>query len=770
MQVKQSVTVQVPVTRTVNETVKGEKGQETQVQKTITEMKEQTQEVTVDVPDAPVTNKDQFVDQQMGQYKNLNAERQTQERTELEKIYDQADKSADGKIDTSEFNALVAGLAEHKVDADARQTLDNASISKPDDTSPQTYERSKSSNERELLKAEAALANLPANDPQRASYETKVKQLQADFKANYGDREAPVQEQQEAATTPEAKTHAVAAGDTLGRIARENNVTLDELKKANPELFQNGKDSAGRRRTTGGDLIYPGDQIKIPGKTPAETPEAKQAKEAIDAAAKGVSPDRPTGGSPDRIDEQKQRDQKTVADAKEALGKIPADDPQRAAYEQKVQDLEATVGKKWMTDAVGQVATQAEQQINALTENPPSATDRKANEETAKQLDAALAQIPEGTPGRESFAKKVEDFKQGFENQVKEAEGVQYLQQNFDQVSGGDGKVSREDLEKNMPDGPAKEALIKNFDVLKFGTIESGEDAWTNLSKGDVDRLAGAMGGGKTLQGVTEELAAGNSQAKEALENVGKQEVAQQVEQTTAAVEAAISQKAGHPVKVEWADDMSDQDKLRQLEMLQKMANDPSYDNTWKQYDKVELDVYESKRDSGDPNNLDGYVEEKGKTLKINQPGNSELTDVEFDKQVRAMEQLRDKHNATAGAADLEQQLEKTLTEKAGHPVSIDFEEGTSTADRMAQLNALKGMLADPGLDQVWAYYDKVQFNTFEDRRDSGDRNNLTDYVQTDNRTLKINNAGKDGITDVETDKQRRALEHLRDNGKPYGK
>lgn len=774
MRVKQSITVQVPVTRTVTETVKGENGQETQVTKSITEMKEQQQEIEVDVPDAPEPTKDQFVNQQMDQFKALNAERQAQERAALEQLYDQADKSKNGKIDTDELNSLVMGLAEHQVDADARQTLESTSIGEADDTTPRTYENSKRSNEQKLLDAEAALANLPADDPKRTEYEAKVQQLQADFKAEFGERTAPLQEQ-EAPAAQQTKTHTVASGDTLGRIARENDVTLEELKAANPQLFQNGKDDNGLRRTSGGDLIYPGDAIKIPTKAPAETPEAKKAKEEIDTLAEGVSPDRPTSGTPDRIDEQRQRDQKAVTDARAALAKIPAGDPQRAEYERKVQDLEATVGKKWMTDAAGQIATQAERQINELTEKPPSETDRAANEATAKKLDAALAQIPEGTPGREAFAQKVEDYKKTVEGQQAEAEGVTYLQQNFDQVSGGDGKVSKEDLEANMPDGPAKEALIKHFEVLKFGTVESGDDAWKNLNKGDVDRLAGAVGGGKTVQGVSEELAAGNTEAKEALDEVGKQETAQNVERATAEVEAALGQKAGHPVQVEWADDMSDADKLRQLAMLQKMANDPSYDNTWKNYDKIELDVYESRTDSGDRNNLDGYVEEKGQTLKINQPGNgwgggSDLTDVELDKQLRAMEQLRDKHNATAGAAELETQLEKVLGEKAGHPVEIRFEDDMSSEDRLKELNHLQGMLEDPAMDRVWAYYDQVEFNTFEDRRDSGDRDNLTDYVQVDSRTLKINNAGKDGITDVELDKQRRALEHLRDNGKPYGK
>lgn len=356
-----------------------------------------------------------------------------------------------------------------------------------------------------------------------------------------------------------------------------------------------------------------------------------------------------------------------------------------------------------------------------------------------------------------------------------ETEGVTFLQQNFDQVAGGDGRVSKEDLQKNMPEGPAKDALLKHFDVIKFGTVEQGAEAWQNLSKGDVDRLSGAMAGGKSVASYSQELAKDNPAAKEALDEVGKQEAAQHFDKTKAEAEAAISQKAGHPVKIEWADDMSQGDKLRQLDMLKRMASDSSYDNTWKKFDRIELDVLESKSDSGDPNNLKGYVEEKGKTLKINQPGNgwgggSDLTDVELDKQVRAMEQVRDKANRETSVGDLKNQVGEALSKKAGHPVQVGFDSNMSPEDQLKQLNHLKGMLEDPAFDKVWAYYDKVEFNTFKDRRDSGDPNNLTDYVQVDARTLKLNNASNDGLTDAEMTKQRRAVEHLRDNGKPYGK
>jgi hypothetical protein len=58
----------------------------------------------------------------------------------------------------------------------------------------------------------------------------------------------------------------VKGGDTLGKIAAENGVTLQQLKDANPDLFKNGKDADGKNRRADGGLIYPGDKVKIPGK------------------------------------------------------------------------------------------------------------------------------------------------------------------------------------------------------------------------------------------------------------------------------------------------------------------------------------------------------------------------------------------------------------------------------------------------------------------------------------------------------------------------
>ncbi|MNK69653.1 LysM domain protein [compost metagenome] len=203
----------------------------------------------------------------------------------------------------------------------------------------------------------------------------------------------------------ETKTVTVKPGDTLSKIARENGVTLNQLKEANPNLFKDGKDSGGKTRSAGGNLIYPGDQVQIPqkpsptasdktsetektekkdkaeetkkpeetGKTEKqdkpkesekakdsektqetdktketekadETPaqqEIKKAKETIDGAKiEEITPEALETMTLDDLAAIQVKDSKTVEEAKAALPAIPTDDPQRAEYEGKVQELE----------------------------------------------------------------------------------------------------------------------------------------------------------------------------------------------------------------------------------------------------------------------------------------------------------------------------------------------------------------------------------------------------------------------------------------------
>ncbi len=186
----------------------------------------------------------------------------------------------------------------------------------------------------------------------------------------------------------QTKTVTVKPGDTLSKIARENGVSLAELKEANPHLFQDGKDDAGKKRSSSGGLIYPGDQVVIPQKpAPEEKPKTEEsekteekpktektekteetgkteeseeskpedavakAKETIDSAKiKEITPadlERMTAEDLQAIMDQ---DTKTVGDAKAALEQIPADDPQRADYEKKVKALETQYNEAYGVD------------------------------------------------------------------------------------------------------------------------------------------------------------------------------------------------------------------------------------------------------------------------------------------------------------------------------------------------------------------------------------------------------------------------------------
>lgn len=80
------------------------------------------------------------------------------------------------------------------------------------------------------------------------------------------------------------RTHAVVAGDTLGRIATDNGLTLGALLAANPQLGA----AAGRHP----DRIFPGDAVRIPGAAgPWASPQAE-------APSSSTSPAPPVVGAP----------------------------------------------------------------------------------------------------------------------------------------------------------------------------------------------------------------------------------------------------------------------------------------------------------------------------------------------------------------------------------------------------------------------------------------------------------------------------------------
>ncbi|MBO9539824.1 LysM peptidoglycan-binding domain-containing protein [bacterium] len=683
--------------------------------------------VEVVAPEKPKTEdkaiaKGDFVDQQLAQAKNLNADQKVKEKAAFEQIFDKADKDVSGKIDLSEFDSLVKGIAVHQLDNEAKAVLDGTTIAEPNEKAlmkgdQAAIEQAKKVNEEALAKAETAIANIPKDDPERGTYEKRLQELQSSFKGIYGDRANPPQDagktwggpdskrdlnfghdekpdangtpqltrmsstgkllwadsdtavtsdqwanmpkaqqekilssvpedQREALNAsmatgdaskaktsgPATETVTVKAGDTLSKIARANGVTLDEIKQANPDLFQDGKDATGKRRTSGGALIYPGDQITIPGK----------AQEAAPAAS---APEEEATVTESKPEETAPKPSEQAAHGYELL-------------EAATKDPEAA--KKW--------SAQDKADVVAYTREVGAEQMAVANDKT------------------KSVSERVEA--------IQQAEGtIQVLAQVADAAG--------------LPE-VAKEAQ------MMYGELKVDDGL--------------------------------------------KQVVADQVKAT----QEKAGKVAGHAVDIRFDGNLAPLDQLKQLEVLDKQLDDPNNAALWKGYNAIEFNTYTSATNSKDPNNLSRFVESDGKVLKINNASDDGLTASEIDKQSRAIAQAGAEAKVEAHTASVEEQLSK----KAGHPVKVDFNDKLSAEDREKELALLDGMLQDSRYDAVWQKFSTVEFNTYESAKNSEDPDNLSHFVETSGKTLKINNAAKDGITASELDKQQRAMEYYRDRGR----
>jgi hypothetical protein len=147
------------------------------------------------------------------------------------------------------------------------------------------------------------------------------------------------------------ETLKIKSGDTLGSLVAKYQVSYDQLKELNPEIFKEGKDAQGRKRANDGHWIYPGDVIRLrtasaakpatpPVTTPAPTPTAtattangkvvEAAKAAINEAA--IIPATASNG--------RELSEQVLSKAQEMLKLIPASDPARSQFEGKVSRLE----------------------------------------------------------------------------------------------------------------------------------------------------------------------------------------------------------------------------------------------------------------------------------------------------------------------------------------------------------------------------------------------------------------------------------------------
>lgn len=291
---------------------------------------------------------------------------------------------------------------------------------------------------------------------------------------------------------PTTKEHTVRAGDTMNKIAKANGVTMADLKEANPELFKNGKDSQGKTRTAGGDLIYPGDKIKIPTKPkPGEgdKPGALGDKDAVKFLQDNFDQVAGPDGRVSQADLAKLPD----GPGKQALVKhfdsliFASVDQGKEAWsnltKQDVQEIAKQLGTAGSLDKVAEGLAQKAIKDNGVTDKngdgKVDATDlsayvRSISGETAPPMDDKAA--------------------------------LKYVQDNFAKIAGPDGMISRTDLVAHLPQAPGLEGLVKNFDSLMFASIDQGKDSWSNLTKKDIEAVGKKLGEAGSLDKVAEGL------------------------------------------------------------------------------------------------------------------------------------------------------------------------------------------------------------------------------------------------------------------------
>lgn len=174
-------------------------------------------------------------------------------------------------------------------------------------------------------------------------------------------------------------TYAVKQGDTLGAIAKANGVSLAALKELNPDLFKDGKDASGKRRSASGGLIYPGDIIKLPakqGSAPADKPAEKPADKP---PATGAAPKPPVAGEDPKKPEEKE----------EPKVSLPGDALVEAALKKP-----GTAGK-WTLTEQKQVLDSVKAQVDGLMkvandETKPAKDRLKATQDAIKLADDML--------------------------------------------------------------------------------------------------------------------------------------------------------------------------------------------------------------------------------------------------------------------------------------------------------------------------------------------------------------------------------------------
>ena len=145
--------------------------------------------------------------------------------------------------------------------------------------------------------------------------------------------------------------YTVQKGDTLWSLSQRLNVSVSKLLELNPQLTH------GVDRDGNGDRIYVGDKIKFQSESDLLKQQVEKAKEELAKAQQEAQAEQKASqvaqdvagakifllSMPSPTAWKSQEDAtKTMSTAKEALAKIPADDPERADLEKRVADQQTS--------------------------------------------------------------------------------------------------------------------------------------------------------------------------------------------------------------------------------------------------------------------------------------------------------------------------------------------------------------------------------------------------------------------------------------------
>lgn len=271
----------------------------------------------------------------------------------------------------------------------------------------------------------------------------------------------------------------VKAGDTLSSIARQNKISLQQLKELNPELFKDGKDAGGKKRAADGHWIYPGDKIKLrpaaagtapltpAGGTAPLTKDSSTTSAAAQTRYGGYGTDS-AAGSPSYASPG--TDPKTGS----AGYKSPGTDSKTGSSDYKSPGTDTRIGSSEYKSPGTDTRTRSAEYKSPGTGDRPAPTPPAAPPAApSKPRDGAAP--PQGGQGQN-------------------LEGQRFLlgavHEQFSMVARYDGGLSKADMEFNVADRPGRAEILEDFD--KYANDE-GEVKKENLERWiqDVDRKLG---------------------------------------------------------------------------------------------------------------------------------------------------------------------------------------------------------------------------------------------------------------------------------------